>query len=34
MVEEKLKVYLRGCLARIGKHIGIGQATILSKVRY
>jgi hypothetical protein len=34
MVEEKLKVYIRGCLAWIGIHMGIGQATLLSKVRY
>jgi len=34
MVEEKLKVYIRGCLEWIGRHMGIGQATLLSKVRY
>jgi len=34
MVESKLKTYLRDCLAWIGDHMGIGQATILSRVRH
>jgi hypothetical protein len=34
MVEPKLKVYTRDCLAWIGDRMGIGQATKLSKVRY
>jgi hypothetical protein len=34
MAEQKLKVYIRDCLAWIGSRMGIGQATILSKVRY
>jgi hypothetical protein len=33
IVEPKLKVYIRDCLAWIGTHMGIGQATILSKVK-
>jgi hypothetical protein len=34
MAEEKLKIYTRNCLAWIGAHMGIGQAAILSKVKY
>lgn len=34
MTEEKLKIYIRDCLAWIGTHMGIAQATVLSKVRY
>jgi hypothetical protein len=34
MVEEKLKVYIKNCLAWIGRHMGIGQANILAKVKY
>jgi hypothetical protein len=34
MVKPKLKVYLRDCLDWIGDHMGISQATLLSKVRY
>ncbi len=34
LTEERLKAYLKNCLAWIGIHMGIGQATILSKVRY
>jgi hypothetical protein len=34
MAEAKLKAYIRDCLAWIGTRMGIGQATILSKVRY
>jgi hypothetical protein len=33
MTEKHLKVYLRDCLAWIGTRMGIGQATILSRVR-
>lgn len=31
--EAKLRVYIRNCLAWIGTYMGIGQATIMSKVR-
>jgi hypothetical protein len=34
MAEERLKTYARDCLAWIGVHMGIGQATVLSRVRY
>jgi len=34
MVEARLKAYIRHCLAWIGTRMGIGQATILSRVRY
>ncbi|RDW59099.1 hypothetical protein BP5796_12023 [Coleophoma crateriformis] len=34
MVEPRLKSYLKDCLAWVGNHMGLGQATILSKVRY
>lgn len=33
IVEPKIKSYIRNCLAWIGTHMGIGQATMLSKVR-
>ncbi|EHK42171.1 hypothetical protein TRIATDRAFT_312684 [Trichoderma atroviride IMI 206040] len=31
MIEEELRIYARDCLAWIGAHMGIGQATVLSK---
>ncbi|KAL7928952.1 hypothetical protein V8C35DRAFT_316916 [Trichoderma chlorosporum] len=31
IVEEKLQIYMRSCLAWIGTNMGIGQATVLSK---
>jgi hypothetical protein len=34
MVEEEIRIYARDCLAWIGAHMGIGQAAVLSKVRY
>lgn len=34
IVEEDLRIYARNCLAWIGAHMGIGQAAVLSKVRY
>lgn len=34
MVEEELRIYARDCLAWIGANMGIGQAAVLSKVRY
>jgi hypothetical protein len=33
-VEEEMRIYARDCLAWIGAHMGIGQAAVLSKVRY
>jgi len=32
VVDPALKVYLKDCLAWIGRNMGIGQATMLSKV--
>lgn len=32
LAETKLKAYIRNCLSWIGTYMGIGQATILSKV--
>jgi hypothetical protein len=34
VVDPKFKVYIRDCLAWIGEKMCIGQATVLSKVRY
>jgi len=34
MSEANLKAYMTNCLVWIGTHMGIGQATILSKVRH
>lgn len=34
MVEEEIRIYARDCLAWIGANMGIGQAAVLSKVRY
>lgn len=33
IIEPKVQIYLRNCLEWVGDHMGIGQATILSKVR-
>ena len=34
VVDPTLKDYLKDCLAWIGRNMGIGQATMLSEVRY
>jgi hypothetical protein len=34
LTEDRLKVYLKDCLTWIGDSMGIGQAKILSMVRY